>query len=413
MKGVFIILDGIGDLPSDELNGKTPLEAAKTPNLDFFATNGKLGMLYPVKPKFIPSSDEGIISIFGNKLISSSRGQLEAKGSDLNLTRGDLALRVNFGTIDNLKDRNILDRRAGRTLTTKEAQSLSRALNNIKLSCPFIFEPSIQHRAVLVLKGGFSDSVSVNDLTYSKGKIKKIRKLSNFKSLSVDELSQYTSNVLNDFVKKAFEVLDNHPINKKRKERGLLPANYLFMRGPGIEIPKLKQYNKWVSFAYMPLEIGFSKLSGMEVVSFDYPPLNSSKVYPTLWSGLKTASNFFMDNLQKYMAKFDYLYFHIKETDLPGHDGKPLEKKKMIEYIDKTIFKFLRNLVASKDFKLLVTGDHSTPCSLKMHSSIPVPVLIYDKSSGKDKRFCEKSCKRGILGKIMGKDLFKITGFDK
>ena len=93
MKGVFIIIDGIGDLPNKALKGKTPLEAAKTPNLDFFASHGKLGLMYPVKPKFTPASDEAIVSIFGNKLISAARGQLEAKGSDLNLTRGDLALR--------------------------------------------------------------------------------------------------------------------------------------------------------------------------------------------------------------------------------------------------------------------------------------------------------------------------------
>ena len=100
MKGVFIIIDGLGDLPNDQLGGKTPLEAASTPNLDFLATRGEMGYMYPVKPGFIPESDEAIVSIFGNELISSTRGQLEARGSDLKLTRGDLAFRVNFGTID-------------------------------------------------------------------------------------------------------------------------------------------------------------------------------------------------------------------------------------------------------------------------------------------------------------------------
>jgi len=156
MKGMLVILDGIGDLPNKQLNGKTPLEVAHTPNLDFLAARGELGYMYPVKPGFVPESDEAIVSIFGNDLISSTRGQLEARGAGIKITRGDLALRVNFATIDNLKSGNIIDRRAGRTLTTEESESLSKALNKIKLPCKFVFEPSIQHRAVLVFKGGFS-----------------------------------------------------------------------------------------------------------------------------------------------------------------------------------------------------------------------------------------------------------------
>ena len=138
MKGVLVILDGLGDLPNRQLDGQTPLEAAQTPNLDFLANRGEIGYMYPVKPGFIPQSDEAIISIFGNDLISSTRGQLEAEGAGIKLIRGDLALRANFATIDSLKKGNILDRRAGRTLTTSEAKVLAKALNDIKLPCKFI-----------------------------------------------------------------------------------------------------------------------------------------------------------------------------------------------------------------------------------------------------------------------------------
>jgi len=198
MKGILVILDGIGDLPCKQLDGKTPLEAANMPNLDFLATRGEMGYMYPVKPSFIPESDEAIVSIFGNDLISSTRGQLEARGTDLKLIRGDLALRVNFATIDSLEKGNILDRRAGRTLTTQEAEILSKALNNkIKLPCKFVFEPTIQHRAVLVFKGGFSDNISGNDATYIQGKSKVINKIDFCKPLDDDENSQYTANVVN------------------------------------------------------------------------------------------------------------------------------------------------------------------------------------------------------------------------
>ena len=172
MKGILIILDGIGDLDSKQLDGKTPLEAADMPNLDFLATRGEMGYMYPVKPGFVPESDEAIVSIFENDLISSTRGQLEARGTDLKLTRGDLAFRVNFATIDSFEKGSIIDRRAGRNLTTEEAEILAKALNKIKLSCKFVFKPTIQHRAVLVFRGGFSDNILGNDATYSQGKSK-------------------------------------------------------------------------------------------------------------------------------------------------------------------------------------------------------------------------------------------------
>jgi len=129
MKGILVILDGLGDLSNKQLNDKTPLEAADIPNLNFLATRGELGIMYSVKQGFVPESDEAIVSIFGNKQIDSTRGQLEARGADLKLVRGDLALRANFATIDSLEEGNIIDRRAGRTLTTEEAEALAKSLN--------------------------------------------------------------------------------------------------------------------------------------------------------------------------------------------------------------------------------------------------------------------------------------------
>ncbi len=335
MKGIFVILDGMGDLPCKQLDEKTSLEAANTPNLDFLATRGEMGYMYPVKPGFIPESDEAIVSIFGNDLISSTRGQLEARGTDIKLTRGDLALRVNFATIDSMEKRNILDRRAGRTLTTLEAGILAKALNNkIKLPCEFIFKPTIQHRGVLVFRGGFSDNISGNDVTYIQGKFQSADKIGFCKPLDDDENSQYTANIVNEFIEKAYEILDKHPVNEERRRRGLMPANFLFVRGAGIEVPKLKLYKKWLSVAYMPLEIGFTRHSGMKVFSFDYPKLKKLDSYGNLWEGLKKACNFSIKTLKKNYKKVDYAYIHLKETDIPGHDNKPFEKKLMLEYID-------------------------------------------------------------------------------
>jgi len=414
MKGILVILDGIGDLPCKQLNEKTPLEAANMPNLDFLSARGEMGYMYPVKPGFIPESDEAIVSIFGNELISSTRGQLEARGTNLKLTRGDLALRTNFATIDSIKNGNIIDRRAGRTLTNTEAEILAKALNkNIKLSNKFDFKPTIQHRGVLIFRGGFSDNLLGNDLTYIQGKSSNIDKIKFCKPMDDEENSQYSANIVNSFIEQAHEILEQHPVNQERRRKGLLPANYLLVRGAGIEPPKLKFYRKWLSTAYMPLEIGFSKTCGMNVFPFEYPRLKGLDSYENLYDGLKKACKHPIKVLKRNHKNYDYAYIHIKETDLPGHDNKPFEKKSMLEIIDKIFFKFLRKFAPPNNIKVVVTADHSTPCKLKAHSADPVPVLFYNNSIPKEKKFCEKEAKKGILKGIIGKDLFEKVGFVK
>ncbi|OGJ12987.1 hypothetical protein A3K82_01025 [Candidatus Pacearchaeota archaeon RBG_19FT_COMBO_34_9] len=414
MKGILIIVDGMADLPCKQLGDKTPLEAANMPNADFLAARGELGYMYPVKPGFIPESDEAIVSIFGNELISSTRGQLEARGTDIKLVRGDLAFRANFATIDSLKEGNILDRRVGRNLTTGEAEILAKALNKgIKLQNQFIFKPTVGHRGALIFKGGFSDNISGNDLVYVLGQTRITNKISPCKPLDEEENSQYTANVVNEFLEKAYEILNNHPINEERRRKGLLPANYLMIRGAGIEVPKLKLYRRWVSAAYMPLEIGFSRVSGMKTYSFNYPRLKKFDVYKNLWDGLRKACKFSEWVLKKNRKSADYAYIHIKETDLPGHDNKPFEKKEMLEYIDRTLFNFLRKFAPPNNIKVVITADHSTPCNKKSHSADPVPVLFYNGSIPKEKKFNENEARKGNLGRINGKELLAKVGFLK
>ena len=413
MKGILVIVDGMGDTPIKQLGEKTPLEAADTPNLDFFASRGELGYMYSVKQGFVPESDQAIVCIFGNELIDSTRGQLEATGAGVKLTRGDLALRANFATIDSYKEGNFVDRRAGRNLTSEEAQMLAKAINKISMPVKFEFVPTIQHRGVLVFRGGFSDNVVGNDSTYLQGKSQSLAKIRNFKGLDDEDNTAYTVNLLNEFVKKAYDVLNNHPVNEERRKKGFLPANYILMRGAGIEPPKLKQYKKWAAISYMPLEIGFSKLSGMNVFSFEYPPLKGNDSYENLWDGLKKACEFAISTIKKKHEDYDYFYVHLKEVDLPGHDNKPFEKKAMLEYIDQTVFAFLKEFIGKNKIKIVVTADHSTPCRLKNHSDDPVPVLVYNNLIPKEKRFNETDAKKGSLGRIEGKDFMKKVGFAK
>lgn len=420
MKGVLVVIDGLGDRLCKQLNGKTPLEAAEKPNLDYMAENGQLGYLYPVNEELAPESDSAVLSILGNDLHVSERGSLEALGAGLKLDRGDLALRTNFGTIDKLEKGKgqVIDRRAGRTLTTKEAEVLAKELNKIFLPRKFLFKPTIQHRGVLVLRGGFSDNITNTDPAYPiKGKFQHVYDFRFSKPLDDDENSEYTSNMVNEIVEQSFIKLDEHPVNQERRKKGLMPANILLTRDAGVELPNVKKLKEWAGIHYLPLEIGICKAAGMKVFSFPYPEMKNFDVYKNLYDALNKAIKFSIKTLKKQSRNFDYCYIHFKETDIPGHDNKPHEKKAMIELLDKNFFLFLRKFAEKNKIKVAITGDHSTPCELKQHSADPVPVLLFggegESKVEKDecKTFSETEARKGRLGKIYGKEFLKEVGF--
>ncbi len=407
-----MILDGAADIPIGVFSGKTPLEIAKKPNLNYFAENGKLGYMYSIDEKVVPGSDNALISIFGNNPNKCKRGVYEAIGAGFKLKKGDLAIRANLGTIDNLKNRLIIDRRAGRTITTKQSKTLADVLNKkIKLPCKFEFKETVQHRGVLILKGDFSDNIS--DVDIGLNDFNKEKKFSFSKPLDDTKNSKYTSSLINSFIDQAFKILNNHPVNLERVRKGLLPANMVFLRGSGSEIPKLKKYNKWISINSMPLEIGISKASGMKVFKYKIPKMRSFDVYSHLYKTLNININFAIKTIKRnYNACFG-CYIHFKETDIPGHDNKPYEKKNILETIDRNFFSFLKKFVIDYPLKIVVTCDHATPCHLKAHSADPVPVLVYGEDKDNTTNFSEKQSRAGKLGRIYGKDFMKVTGLNK
>ncbi|MBR9705483.1 hypothetical protein GOV14_00450 [Candidatus Pacearchaeota archaeon] len=412
MKKILIVLDGAAGLPHPKLGGKSVIEAANTPNLDFLAKNGCLGYMYPIDEKTVPGSDNSLISIFGNDPKKCRRGVYGAIGVGLKLKKGDLAIRCNFGTIRDLKSRRVVDRRAGRTLSSREAAILASALvKGVKIPGPFEFKSAVQHRGILILKGVKSDKITNVDPEWSTGGEQKF----NFSvPLKNDEDSEYAAFLLNNFLTQAYLILNNHPINKERKRKGLLPANFLFTRGGGVTVEKLKKYRNWMSINPMPLEIGISKLSGMKVFDFPYPELKGIDSYANYYKGLRRSIRFAKKIIKKHHSFYKGCYIQFKETDIPGHDNKPFEKKNMLEMIDKKFFGFLRAFAEKNPLKIVVTCDHSTPCILKKHSSHPVPVLVYDgKKRDHAKSFSEKESRKGILGKMYGKKFIRKTGLDK
>lgn len=411
MKTLLIILDGAADLPDKHLHELTPFEAAKTPNLDFLARNGNMGLMYPLSKKIIPSSANALVSILGNDPKKCERGIYESVGAGLKIIKGNLALRTNFATIENLKTKKLIDRRAGRTLTTKEANELAKALNeNIQLPCKFEFKATVQHRGALLLKGKHSDRISSVNSGWAGTKQANEFKFS--EPLDNQKLSKETAKIVNDFIIQSYQILNKHQINEKRKKKGLFPANIILTRGPGNSLPKVKQYKNWMSINSMPLEIGIAKISGMENFPSSLPPLRKIDIYRYLYKILKKKINHSIRTLKRNHKKFSGCYIQIKETDIPGHDNKPHDKVKMIELIDKKFFSKIKNLATKNDWKVIVTCDHSTPCQLKGHSAHPVPVLIYDSNNIPDQtqRFNEIEARMGSLKTFYGKDFAKKTG---
>jgi len=416
MKKVLILIDGLADLASDKLNGKTPLEAADTPNLDELSQKSQLGFMYSISEDYAPESDTAVVAVLGNDPNMSERAEFEALGQGLKVKRGDLVLRGNFGTVDNLEKRNMIDRRAGRTLTTNEAKQLAATINReVKLPVKFEFIPTVQHRGLLVLYGGFSDNITNTDTyVHEKGKIFVKNSFDWSRALDEEENTEFSANVVNSFVNQSYKILNQHPINLLRKKKGLLPANIILTRDAGVEMPVLNKFRNSMAIVNMPLEKGIAKASGMDIFSCPYPELKNFDVYTNLHDGLEEMMDFAIKTLKKEGDHYNFCYIHFKETDVPGHDNKPIEKKLFIEQLDRKFFSFFKNYAEKNKIKVIVTADHASPCKMKTHTSDHIPVLLFDSSIIKEAdrlNFNENTCIKGSLGKIYGRQLLKKTGF--
>lgn len=407
MRTILVIIDGGADRPIKELNNKTPFEAAKTPNLDWFARRARCGLVYTVGKNIAPESDVAVTALLGYSPYKyfTGRGPVEAYGAGMKLPDNFLALRANFAILDGDK---IIDRRVKRSLTTKEAHALAAAVNKeVKLECPFEFKSTTEHRGALVLSGRFSDRISNVDPAYKKVGMFGIASAA--KSFEIQECKPLAREagksafIINEFVKQSRAVLEKHPVNMKREKLGLPKTNAVLLRDAGNSLPVFPQHKDWAAVVGMPLEIGLAKLAGMQILMVKYPPLVKVGAYRHLYRSLNAEIKASLKALKKSKKS---LYVHFKPTDIPGHDGLPKEKKKMIEIIDRKFFSKLRKL---KGIKLIVTCDHSTPCALKAHSSDPVPLLLYDgRKRDKVWAFSEKACRKGSLGALLGKDVIYL-----
>ena len=424
MKLIYVVIDGMGDLPIKELENKTPLEAAETPNMDFLAERGKTGLMYSVKRGIAPESDVAVLSILGYDPFKykARRGPLEAYGAGLTMTDGDLALRCNFATLG--EGKRIVDRRAGRDITTEAAAKLSETINEkVKLeSYPanFEFKNTTGHRAALIIRselGPLCGEITNTDPAYSRveglgvAKIEVEMILKECKPLNETEEARISAGLVNEFVRKSHAVLEDHEINKRRINEGRISANLILTRDAGSSLPKLfkideKYHVNFACLADMPVERGIAKAANLKLI--DIPP-------PT--GNIRKDCTLRAKKLLDHLPSFDCFYIHIKGPDEPGHDGKPHLKKQLIAGVDEFFFGNLLPKIDLESCIICVTADHSTPCKLKAHSDDPVPLLITgDKIRGDDvKRFSEKDCRRGSLGILKrGTELMpRLMGFLK
>jgi 2,3-bisphosphoglycerate-independent phosphoglycerate mutase len=410
LKLIYVVIDGISDLPIEELGNKTPLGAADTPNMDFLAKIGKTGLMYTVGKGIAPESDVAVVSILGYDPFKYevSRGVLEALGATLPVKDGDLALRCNFATLD--LGNKIIDRRVGRSLTTEEATELAKVINEqIKLeSYPanFQFKNTLGHRGVLVIKSKdkkLSGSITNTDPAYTRIKGIGVAEpeaemvLKKCEPLEKTEEAKISANLVNEFTQKSTAILDEHKVNKKRIKEGKLKANVILVRDAGDRMPKFSHLNQqygfnFVCLADMPVERGISKLAGMHLV--DLPPQSKS---------LEKDCKLRVKKLLEVLPLYDCFYIHIKGPDEPGHDGNFILKTQLIATVDTHFIGNMLQKINLEDHIICVTADHSTPCKLKAHSDDPVPLLISGNKIRGDKvqKFSENECKKGELGVLL------------
>ena len=415
-KIVYIVLDGLGDEPVKELDNKTPLEAALTPNMDRLAQKGRTGEVHTFSLGIAPESDIAVISLLGydpNRYYTG-RGPLEAFSEGITVSEGNLALRANFATVE-LDGKTIKDRRVARSLTTEEAAFLAKEINTkVALSsATFEFKNTIGHRAVLVIRGirsKLSGWITNTDPAYQRQGMFGVAR-ENYPSvvalsqpmpaLKDNVAAREAAELLNEFTEKSQKVLAESAVNKRRIEQGSLPANLVLCRSAGDSLPKFPNISelyemKFGCFVEMPVERGIALLTGMEIADVPSSSGHLDVDYP-VWA--KVA----LDSLNRY----DGLYVHIKGPDDPGHDGDFLRKKEIIEAIDKFFFPALISGIDLKDYVICVTSDLCTVCNIKAHSAISVPLLVCGASILPDGSlsFSEKACLYGSLGNLSGQDI--------
>lgn len=410
---LYVLLDGIGDLPNPSLNGQTPLEAAKTPNIDSLARKGKMGQVISVGKGISPQSDIAVFNMLGYDFQGkkyAGRGIIEIIGCEVDFCDGDLALRGNFATLDSNR---IIDRRAGRDILKQEANSICAFLeDNVKFDDPDVsvkITPTISHRVIIKFRHNkkyLSDKITNTDPAYGKLNGIGIAKtdveamvVQESQSEDNSESSILSAKIVNEFTHKSISLLKEHQVNLNRISNNKKPMSVILLRDAGNAVPSLQPINEKYGISTsclvdMPVEIGIAKILGMDI-------FRSQKIDDYEQKGKEVA---------EILNSYNLVYVHIKGPDEYGHDGDALGKKSNIELIDENFFGvFLKSV--TKQHIVVISGDHSTPCIKKSHTDDPIPLLVSGNGikSDESQRFTESWGNKGSIGTLKGSEVISIV----
>lgn len=358
MKYILLVFDGMSDYPVDALDGKTPLIAAKTPYMDDLAQRGRVGRVVNHPEGMYAGSDTCNMSILGYdpQKFRCGRGPLEAASIGIDLNRDDVAFRCNLVTTDGV---NLTNSNAGH-IKTEDARVLVELLHQ-KLGGRFIqFYPGVSYRHILVWRGGKDDL--------------KCKEPYNYLNQPVDQnLPEGDGEEkLRKLTWDSHEILDNHIINRKRRDEGLPAANMIWLWGQG-KPPEFEsfftRYGRTGSVvAAVDLIRGIGRLCGLKVI--DVP--GATGYIDTNYLG-KGEYSF------RCLEEDDFVFCHVEAADEAGHEMDWEKKIYAIEQMDEFVLgTILHRMKRFDDFRLLLLPDHPTPVSTGSHSPDPVPFLLFD-----------------------------------
>lgn len=365
MKYVLVLCDGMADYPLECLDGKTPLEAAKTPNMDALAQTAQIGLVKTVPDGFKPGSDVANLGALGfdARACYTGRSPLEALSIGIDLKNDDLAMRTNLVTLSDdeaFEDKIMLDYSAGE-IDEDDARELMDCIKD-NFNCDnFRFYTGTSYRNCLVVSHANPD----DDLTPPH-------------DISGRRIGEYLpkgalGKDLTSFIFNSYEILKNHPVNQRRIARGENPANAVWFWGEGTKpsIPSFEEkYNKkGAMISAVDLLKGIAIGSGMNSIDVE----GVTGTLDTNFDGKAQAA------ISALESGEDFCFVHLEATDECGHQGDVQGKIKAIELIDEKIISPIVSHFAGKgdDFAMLVMPDHYTPVSLRTHSSEPVPFMLF------------------------------------
>lgn len=395
-RAVLLIGDGMADRPVKALGNRTPLQAARTPNLDRLARGGECGFMDPIAPGIRAGSDTGHLAILGYNPyeVYTGRGPFEAAGIGMEVLGGDVSFRCNFSTVDS--SWIVIDRRAGRI--TEGTDALSQAVNGIQIEdVLFFFKESVAHRGALVMRGpGLGAQVSDVDPHGENEPVHEAAPLD-----PNDAASAKTARLLNQWVRKTHEILKDHPLNRERQRQGLPPANIILPRGVGVA-PHMQQFDtrhNVVSACIVETGLirGIARYLQMDLIDV-----------PEATGGLDSDLMAIGRAVVKALETHDFILCNIKGPDVAGHDGDAEAKVEIVQRLDE-VAGFIHQHLGPEDV-FVVTADHSTPCSVKDHTGDSVPILVWCSAGRVDEvaEFNEVAVARGSVGRIRGTDVLPI-----